>query len=382
MKKKQMMRRYLFLTGTGLMSLFFLSCGGSTSPEGEEETGPAASSEVVLSREQFDSGGMTLARIDTAEFYVMVHANGYVRVVPGHRAAISPYSGGFVREVRALPGDRVRKGEVLVTLVNPAYITLQQDYLEAKARLEYLEQEFRRQEELSKENIASRKQLQKVRSDHTTALARYNALREQLRLLGLSPERAEQGRFTSVVALTSPISGVVEKVNAVVGDYVSSEDVVARIIDPDAVHLELNIFENDVLKVRNGQEVIFHRPGVDLRKCRATIYRLTRSIDAADRTVKAYARLQEPALPVMDGMYVEADILTGRAVSPYLPAKAVVEEGERKVVLVLYSENDSSYVFRKVTVKTGRMENGRIEIMDPSEIGNRQVLAEGAFFLL
>lgn len=46
--------------------------------------------------------------------------------------------GGSVRDIRVLPGEYVRKGEVILTLANPAFIELQQSYLDAAAQTEYL----------------------------------------------------------------------------------------------------------------------------------------------------------------------------------------------------------------------------------------------------
>lgn len=364
--------------------VYLPSCGGGTTETGGTTAADTLrqEGEIVVTREQYISSGMTLARVDTADFYVSVHANGYIRALPQHRAAISPYQGGFVRNIRVLPGTSVRKGEVLMTLANPDYVTLQQNYLEAKAQLMYLKKEYERQKKLSAENIASQKNLQKTESDYLTTLARYSSLKEQLRLLGISPAGVEKSYFTSQVALRSPIDGVVTSVNTVMGAFVSPEDVVVRISDPRAIHLELDVYENDVLKIKPGQKVLFHVPGQAKKVYSGEIYLTTRNIDDKTRSVKILVRPDQRDMPLLQGMYVEADILTGRTRSPYLPENAVVMEGERAVVLMKTGVRDGDLVFRKKEVKTGRTENGRIEILNPQVLGDREVLAKGAFFLM
>ena len=361
------------------------ACGGGgkeAAGAAEEDTPGGEGREIVVTREQYISSGMSLATVDTADFFIRVHANGYIRALPQHQAVISPYQGGFVRSVRVLPGTRVRKGEALVTLANPAYVTLQQNYLETMARLDYLKKDYERQKKLSEENIASLKNLQRVESDYTMMLAKYKGLKEQLRLLNIPPEKVEKSHFSSTVTIFSPIDGVVEKVSTVLGAYVSPEDVIIRITDPEAIHLELDIYENDVLKVRKGQKILFHRPGDNEKIYSATIYLTGSTVDGQTRTVKVFGKIEDRNIPLLQGMYVEADVLTGRSLSTYLPEKAVVQEGERYLVLMKTGVRDGDLLFRRVEVKTGRNEGGRIEILNPEVLGGHEVLVKGAFFLL
>ena len=90
----------------------------------------------------------------------------------------------------------------------------------------------------------------------------------------------------------------------------------------------------------------------------------------------------DTVVPFIEGMYIEADVLTGKTTAAYLPEKAVIQEGERYVVLVKSGEKDGNMIFRKVVVRTGRTENGRVEILNPGVIGGHEVLVEGAYFLL
>ncbi len=53
----------------------------------------------------------------------------------------------------------------------------------------------------------------------------------------------------------------------------------------------------------------------------------------------------------------------------------MIDERSRKTA-------DLDLLFRKVEVRTGRKEEGRIEILNPEVLGDREVLVKGAFFLL
>ena len=53
----------------------------------------------------------------------------------------------------------------------------------------------------------------------------------------------------------------------------------------------------------------------------------------------------------------------------------MIDERSRKTA-------DLDLLFRKVEVRSGRKEGGRVEILNPEVLGDREVLVKGAFFLL
>ncbi len=367
------------------IGMFITSCNGEKGPEGQQGTNneTAGAEEVItVTREEYTSSGMSLTRLDTADFFVTVHANGYIRVLPQKQAAISTYQGGFIEKINVQPGDSVRKGDRLVILSSPDYIMLQLNYLETLAQTEYLKKEYERQKTLSDANIASIKNFQKVKSDYAIAVARLNGYREQLKLLNIPVGQVEQNHLIPQISLYAPFSGVVKSVETILGSYVSPSDVIVRIIDHSSIHLLLNVFENDVMKIGPGQKVVFHTIGADRQIFSATVYLVGKSLDEKTRTVKVYARPEQKDIPFVQGMYIEAEILTDRITCPYLPEKAVVQQGERYLVLVKTGEKGDNLLFRKTEVKTGRKEEKRVEIRNPEVIGNREVLANGAYFLL
>lgn len=57
-------------------------------------------------------------------------------------------TGRFCKSTNLLHGSRVTKGDAIVVMEHPDYIQLQQDYLESKSKLVYLELEYKRQKGL------------------------------------------------------------------------------------------------------------------------------------------------------------------------------------------------------------------------------------------
>lgn len=65
--------------------------------------------------------------------------------------------GGYIKNSPLLVGDKVRKGQMVVTLENTEFVTLQQEYMEITEELTFLKSEFERQRALIAENITSQK---------------------------------------------------------------------------------------------------------------------------------------------------------------------------------------------------------------------------------
>lgn len=74
--------------------------------------------------------------------------------------------GGILKSTALLQGMWVTQGEVIATLEHPDYIQLQQDYLNNKSQLDFMEKEYTRQKELNQENVSAIKTLQKTESEY------------------------------------------------------------------------------------------------------------------------------------------------------------------------------------------------------------------------
>ena len=125
------------------------ACNSSTKQESKAGQAKAAPDSVMTqSADSVDgNSGATLAN--------KVSFNGILVIPPQNFASVTLHMGGIIRYTSLLPGVYVKKGSLLATLDNPDFITLQQTYLESHAQTEYLESEYKRQQLLAKEEVAS-----------------------------------------------------------------------------------------------------------------------------------------------------------------------------------------------------------------------------------
>ncbi|HKJ06314.1 MAG TPA: HlyD family efflux transporter periplasmic adaptor subunit, partial [Flavobacteriaceae bacterium] len=229
------------------------------------------------------------------------------------------------------------------------------------------------------ENITSKKKFLEAESIYKSTLAINNGLEQQLRLLNISVKNAKNGKFTSIIPIYAPITGTISKVNASVGKYVEVSDVVLEIINNNKKHLELVVFEKDVLNLEKGQEIKFKLPENSNKIYKAEVDLIGSAIDEINRTAKVHAHLTEENNPFLVGMYVEAEIITNTKTKKALPVESILEEDGKSVVMVLKNKTNNKIVFEKVTVQLGLQNEDFVEIINFETLENKQILNKGSF---
>jgi len=347
------------------------------------DEGEKSSLQITVSREQFESGKLMLGRIEEREFPETVQATGIIEVPPQNKAVVSAFIGGYIKDTPLLIGDEVKKGQLLLTIENPEFVTLQQSYLETRQQLTFLQAEYERQKQLIAENISSQKSFLKAESDYRGKLALYNGLKQKLRMLNFSIEKVEEGDIRSVASMYAPIFGSITKMNVTKGMYVSPSDEILEITDNDHIHLELSVFEKDIMKLRKGQTILFTIPEASEEVFEAEVYLIGTNIEK-NRTIKVHGHLiDEDKHTFLTGMFVDSRIVTSSSLKKALPSVALAEIDDTFYVLKLISENDAAYVFEKITVTPGEEFDGfrALESFESSD-GEARFLIKGAFALL
>jgi len=338
---------------------------------------------LVVTKAQFESENMGLDTLSTRQFAQTVKANGFIDVPPQNKASVTAFLAGYVKKTYLLVGDTVKKGQLVATLENTDYIEIQQQFLEVAKQLDYLKSEYNRQKTLFDENITSEKNYLRAESDFKTALAGYNGLRQKLNMMHINPESVEQGIITSEVNLYAPIYGNVISVNVSNGTYVSPSDVVLEIANTEHVHLELSVFEKDVLNIKKGQQINFKIPEASNKTFKAEVHLVGTSIDESNRTLKIHGHIEdEEQTNFVIGMFVEADILTHAQKGMALPKSAVYEIENGFYALLLKEQNEDGYVFEKIKLVQGNQTENYVEIRNANKFKGKQFLTKGGFMLL
>lgn len=321
--------------------------------------------QVTLTAEQMQQAGITLDTLRLQSINGTVDVNGQIEVPPQNIVSVSfPYN-SYLKNTRLIPGMKVNKGDAIATMEDNAIIQLQQDYLIAKARLNYLELDHQRQKTLQENNANSEKVYQQVSSDLKTQQILVKAYDEKLRLIGLNPAGLNEQNISRSVSLRAPISGYVSKVNVNTGKYVTASDILFELINPDDVHATLNVYEKDLLFISKDQPVEITAVNKPAEKHAAKVNLINRTV-SDNRNAEVHCHFTGQPADLLPGMFIQGRIHISNKEGIVVPEEAVVRHGSQQLVLL----HLGNYTFKLVPIETGINNNGLIEI-------NSEVLKPG-----
>lgn len=369
------MKRYTYITLL-VFTLIFFSCGEKQTESTEEKSD---TNFIELTQEQFQKNELTLGKPEKITFSEEFEVTGMVDVPPKNRSSVTSYFDGYVSHTDLLVGDKVEKGDLLVKLKNPDFIKMQQNYVEALSNLNYLTSEFDRKKTLYEDQIIAQKVFQSTKNQYLNAKAQLAAAEEQIRLMNLNPQEIEKGNFTSELNILAPISGKISKLNVAQGKFIGKSEMIMEILDVDHIHLELDVFEKDLMKIQKGDSLRFEIPEISEESYLAYVRLIGAEINE-DRKVRIHAHPLDREKKFTVGMFVNAYFDTDRKKRFALPESAFTEVDETTYILELVEQSDTTYKFKKVGVKSTAPQNGFKPILNTETINlDSKYLTKGVF---
>lgn len=278
---------------------------------------------ISLTSEQIKNAGIEVGPAENKAMHALIKVNGTVDVPPENVHTISFPMSGYVKSNKLIPGMQVQKGALLAVLEDQAFIQMQQDYLAAKARLEFNEADYNRQVELNKTQSNSLRVLQQSKADFETQKVLTRSLGEKLRLIGIRPEKLKESNLSRSVAIYAPLTGYVSKVNINPGKYVAPSDVLFELIDPSELHIDLQAFENDARLLQKGQKVMCASNANPDKKYPAVIELITHNLNE-NNAIEVHCHLLNPTRDLLPGSFINAEIAVSNQRSTAIPDDALV----------------------------------------------------------
>ncbi len=341
--------------------------------------------EVMFTNDQYKLSGIQTGTVEKRSVSNVIKANGTFDVEPHNIASVSAPLGGYVRSAGLLPGQAVIKGQSIAVIENPEFINIQQEYLESKAKQEYLELEYKRQETLRKEEINSAKTFQRVSSDLKMVKVKMTALEEKLALIGINKSSLLSGKISRTANLYAPISGYITASNVNMGKYVTPTDILFEIANKNDIHLALNVFEKDIVHIRTGQQIRFAVANETDYKRKAQVFLIGKST-GNDGIIPVHAHLSNPGdVTLLPGMYAKAviEISSDNPVNT-LPVAAIVQSAGRDFIFIEIKQDKDRRTYKMIPVKKGIEEDGYTEVILPDSFNTNTALVviKGAYALL
>lgn len=388
-------------------AVFIFSCGKKEAAENtehetkqpEEQHQEVPQTIASLTQEQIRTVGITLGHVEMKELTSTIKANGLLRVPNNNKATVTSLYGGIIKTLNIQVGSSVKKGQVIATIANPEFIRLQEDYLTVNSRIAYAEQEYRRQRELFDHDAGARKNLQSADAELKTLRTRKSSLVQQLRMMGTSPGKVSNGNMRSGLVITAPISGTVSSIASQIGSYVDISSPVAEIIDNNSIHLDLQVFEKDLPRMRVGQVVHFKLTNNPETEYDAEIYSIGSSFENDSKTISIHANVTGNKTGLIDGMNITGIVSLDKTVTPAIPDEAIVEADGKFYVFVKADKSHDveeshkteenqgntkmkTVNFEKVEVIKGASDMGYTAVTPVKEIpADAEIAVKGAYFI-
>ncbi len=358
--------------------LLFAACSGSPSQVEEEGADEPTSARSSLSIDEDQarlagiSWGQPSARVLSAE----LECTGAVEVPPYSLGSVYSPVNGWVKEVRYLPGQYVRKGQRLTVLEHPDIIRLQRQLLTSASQLAVLEKDFERKKLLAGTEAASRRSLEQAEAAYEQERLQFEGLKAELNIIGIPADPLLESReIQPSLVVRSPVSGYLHTVNINLGKLVQPEELLFEIVDIRHVHLELRVYAKDLSRMKEGLPVEAYLPGSD-STFQAEVYLIGRMVDPQTKTALVHAHFKEEPVPITPGTYMHAHIKMDAHEVTTLPQTAFVQEAERSFVFVRQQD-----VISRREVRTGLSGDGYTEVIDLQLPEGAEVALKGAYYL-
>ena len=353
---------------------------------GKEESGHNEEEGVLeLTRQQIETIGLETKTLEERNLGNNIKVTGMLELFPQDKANISPFVGGNVSSIKVVPGDNVRKGQVLAYIEHPDIIAMQQEFQEKNDQLVFLKQDFERKQTLYDKGVSSGKEFQMAQSKYRSATSSVNGLRSQLRLLGINPDKVAEGQIYSAVPITTPISGFVDEVMISLGDYVAQQSKMFSISDNSKIYVNFKVYEKDIKQIKQGQQIYFSTASRPDELLKATVRSVGKTFETDPKALEVLADIENKDKNLLPGMYVEGRIVQGEKSGYAVPEEAIVKEGEQSYIFIIDEDDapeENRMKFKRIPVSTGLNDLGFVEVNLPTEIAeNVKIVTSGAYTL-
>ena len=360
------------LLPTLAMAMMLAGCGSDSHPQAAT-TAPAVPVQA--------------AGVRGLEWPDLYQATGTVRARTA--AQISSRVMAYVRQVSVQVGDRVREGQVLVTLdsqdfdagvrraeaseaeVQNAIPEADNGVAAAKANLDLAQSTFHRMDELASKKSISNQEFDEASARLKAAQAAYDMARARRKQIDPKLAQVEQEIRAAKIMLdytriAAPFSGVVTARSVEPGNLAAPGAPLLTIEREGDYRLEASVEESKLPFVKTGQTVEVALDALD-RRLSARVSEIVPAVDAASRAYIVKIDLP-PVANLRSGIFGRAWFPMGTRKVLAIPAAAMIERGQLQSVFVI---EDGVAHTRMIT--TGRRGPDGLELLSGLSEGEKVV---------
>lgn len=290
---------------------------------------------------------LPIVEIGVAYTQPVQHSRSYTANVEAENINnISPATMNRIKDIRVDVGDRVSRGQVLVTLDSSTADQL-------RINLENTEREYSRAVELLNIGAGTQRQVDQLKAQ-------------------MDAQRSQYENAMTNTVLTSPINGMVTARNYDPGDMSGQAPILTVGQITPAVKTVINVNETDISVLRNGLPVDITFDAFPGETFQGKISRISPAVDVNSRTLPVEVMVQNGSGRILPGMFARVSLNIGVEDNVVVPDRAVVKQTGSAQKYV-YTYNNGKVSFRHVEL--GQRIGDTYELLSGIENGDTVVIA-------
>ncbi len=310
---------------------------------------------------------VTAERVSGHKIVEQIQATGELLAV--EEASVAAEVGGRITAMRVSEGAPVSAGDVVLEIDRERreLELANERAIVAGARSEIAQErrEVDRIRTLHSREAASQAQLDAANTRLASAQAVLAAAEAKLGLARLALRNA---------SVAAPFDGLVARRFVSAGDHVSEGEKLFDLVALDPIEVEFHLTERDSARVAVGHTVEVRVTPYPNEVFHATVHVVSPRIDAATRTLRVKARVENSERKLRPGLFARTDLgVAVRERVPMIPEQAVLQRSDGSVVFVVRDGNRAE----RRQVQLGVFRDGLAEVVDGVSVGD-EVIVRGS----
>lgn len=337
--KTNKMKKYIYLSAISAAALFITSCGREAKKKLEDNS-PAISVKVN--------------QVTTNDNSPILSVSGTIQ--SANSADLSTRMMGFVNKVSVNVGDKVTKGQLLVSINNTDLqaksAQVNASITEANAAFNNAQKDYNRFKSLFADNSASQKELDDMTARYEMAKARLEAAKQ------MKNEVNAQYAYTNI---TAPFSGVVTSKNVEQGDMANPGVPLISMESPGSFEVMAMVPETEISQIKNGTEVDVIVKSINER-INGKVTEVSTSSKNTGGQYLVKVALDKTDANILSGMFTTVQFPIEKKVSTemvLIPMEAIVNKGQLSGVYTVSQTNTALLRW----LRLGRTFGNQVEVL-------------------
>ena len=324
-------------------------------PAGAPSSGEPALAPLQLSPQRMQEIGVTTATVEMKDVNDDLSVPGNVDIDEQKLSYVQTRFPGWIQDVSAnATYQYVHKGQRLFTIYSPDLVSSEQEYLLARQNQKAFSQDAHGM------GVQDAGWLQKAAEER---MLQFGVPQQTI------AELEQSGKVQRNIAVESPSSGYIIERNALPNAYVQPETKLYTIADLSTVWVYANVFQNDVGRLKPGDQAQVTVDAYPGRHFNGRIDQILPQVDMTTRTVRVRLVFSNPGVVLKPGMYVNVAIAVRLGRQMVIPSSAVLQTGTRAIAFVDHGNGN----LEPRTVTTGPQLDNSVVVLSGLKAGEKVV---------